>query len=105
MFCKSKGKLTTYYIYCMALCQMSPQTPAGRPVAGGPPPMLKKLTGAGKTSAVGVQRRATISQASERLSEITNTTPASQTPTQELKRYALAVAGMSVLCRPVVAAC
>jgi len=49
--------------------------------------MLKKLTGAGKSSAVGVQRRATITQADERLAEITNTTPTSQTPTQELKRY------------------
>jgi len=49
--------------------------------------MLKKITGTGKSSAIGVQRRATISQADERLAEITNTTPASPTPTQELKRY------------------
>jgi len=47
--------------------------------------MLKKLTGSGKSSAVGVHRRATISQADE----ITNATPASQTPTQELKRYVI----------------
>jgi len=49
--------------------------------------MLKKLTGSAKGSGVGVQRRATISQADERLAEITNTAPTSQTPTQELKRY------------------
>ena len=59
----------------------------GRPVTSGAPPMLKKLTGSGKSSAVGVQRRATISQADERLAEITNTTPTSQTRTDELKRY------------------
>lgn len=59
--------------------------------------MLKKLTGSGKSSAVGVQRRATIGQADERLAEITNTTPASQTPTQELKRYVVTYSRMSVL--------
>jgi len=57
--------------------------------------MLKKLTGSGKSSAVGVQRRATIGQADDRLTEITNTNPASQTPTQELKRYVICV---SVFC-------
>lgn len=71
---------------------MSPQSSAaGRSSVGGPPPMLKKITGTGKTSAVGVQRRATISQADERLAEITNTAPASQTPTQELKRCVLCI--------------
>lgn len=76
----------------LSLCQVSPQTTAaGRPLAGGPPPMLKKLTGSGKSSAVGVQRRATISQADERLAEITNSTPTSQTPTQELKRYRISL--------------
>jgi len=70
------------------VCQVSPQTTAaGRSFPSGAAPMLKKVTAGGKASGVGVQRRATISQADERLAEITNTTAASQTPTQELKRY------------------
>jgi len=60
--------------------------------------MLKKVTAGGKVSGVGVQRRATISQADERLAEITNTTAASQTPAQELKRYFTSAVMMSLWC-------
>jgi MAP/microtubule affinity-regulating kinase len=72
--------------------EVAPQTAGPNrtltPTAG-PIPVLKKLSTVPKTSAVGVQRRATMGQADDRLTTVTNiASPAASpgpTPTQEIK--------------------